>query len=116
MNLPSNELLLWCKTSRTVLRGTNYVPKNWSVFYRIQLILSFLFITPEKDERGRVKLDVNNLLSLSSLSWTLDGDSGGESSPQVSHHSGQKQSSMDALLQETKEKGPFIEAFTLPTL
>ena len=38
-------------------------------------------LSPQKDERGGVKLDVNNLLSLSSLSWTLDGDPWGESSP-----------------------------------
>ena len=46
---------------------------------------------PEKDEGGGVKLDVNNLLSVGALSWTLDGDPRGESSPQVFHHSGQRQ-------------------------
>ena len=46
---------------------------------------------PEKDERGGVKLDVNNLLAIGALSWTLDRDPWSESSPQVFHHSGQRQ-------------------------
>ena len=44
---------------------------------------------PEKDERGGVELDVNDLLSLSSLSWTLDGDSRSKGVPQFFHDSGQ---------------------------
>ena len=51
--------------------------------------ISSLLFAPEKDERGGVELDVNDLLSLSSLSWTLDGDPRSEGVPQFFHDSGQ---------------------------
>ena len=43
---------------------------------------------PEKDERSRIKLDVNNLLALSSLSRTLDCYSRSQSGPHISQHPG----------------------------
>ena len=61
---------------------------------------------PEKDERGGVKLDVNNLLSVGSLSRTLDRDPWSESSPQVFHHSDQRQLVNATVNSEDKRKGP----------
>ena len=70
---------------------------------------------PQKDERGGVKLDVNNLLSVGSLSRTLDRDPRGESSPQVFHHSAQWRLVNSCIMSKDEREDPFIVVLTLPT-
>ena len=88
----------WCNT----VLGTELPPVCLSPI-RKNLCSSHV---PQKDERGRVKLDVNNLLSIGALSWTLDRDPRSESSPQVFHHSGQRQLVNTIVPSKGKRKGP----------
>ena len=67
----------------------------------------FQLFAPQKDERGGVKLDINNLLPIRALSWTLDRDPRGENSPQVFHHSAQRRLVNVGIISKDKRKGPF---------